>query len=72
MLATECSPASMAQMKRQVYADFERPLAESLEEANRLMFESFAGADFAEGVRSFTERRPPQFAALSGQVTAAS
>jgi enoyl-CoA hydratase/carnithine racemase len=71
MLATECSPASMAQMKRQVYADFERPLTESLEEANRLMFESFAGADFAEGVRSFTERRPPHFAPLSSQVTAA-
>jgi enoyl-CoA hydratase/carnithine racemase len=61
----------MAQMKRQVYADFERPLTESLEEANRLMFESFAGADFAEGVRSFTERRPPHFAPLSSQVTAA-
>jgi enoyl-CoA hydratase/carnithine racemase len=71
MLARECSPASMAQMKHQVYADYERPLAESLEEANRLMFESFAGADFAEGVRSFVERRSPEFASLSARMTAA-
>jgi enoyl-CoA hydratase/carnithine racemase len=71
VLATECSPTSMAQMKRQVYADYDRPLAESLEEANRLMFESFAGGDFAEGVRSFVERRPPCFAPLSGRATAA-
>jgi enoyl-CoA hydratase/carnithine racemase len=66
MLASECSPTSMAQMKQQVYADLERPLAESLEEANRLMAESFSGADFGEGVRSFLERRPAKFAPLEG------
>ena len=66
MLATESSPASMAQMKRQVYADLERPLAESLDGANRLMAESFTGADFGEGVRSFVERRSPKFAPFSG------
>jgi enoyl-CoA hydratase/carnithine racemase len=71
MLASECSPTSMAHMKRRVYADYERTLAESLEEANRLMFESFAGADFAEGVRSFVERRPPDFAPLSARAPAA-
>src|ERR1700733_3380446 len=37
MLAAESSPASMAIMKRQVYADYERSLEEALEEANRLM-----------------------------------
>jgi len=71
MLASECSPVSMALMKRQVYADLERPLAESLEEANRLMMESFSGADFAEGVRSFVERRPPDFAPLPAGARAA-
>ena len=71
MLARECAPASMAQIKRQVYSDYERPMAESLEEANRLMFESFAGGDFAEGVRSFVECRPPQFAPLAPRTTAA-
>ncbi len=66
MLAHEASPLSMAQMKHQVYADLERPLAESLEEANRLMAESFGRPDFGEGVRSFVERRSPNFEPLTG------
>lgn len=69
-LAAECSPASMAMMKRQVYADFERGLDESLEEANRLMAESFSGPDFGEGVRSFVEKRAPAFEPLSAPVAA--
>jgi enoyl-CoA hydratase/carnithine racemase len=65
MLASESSPASMARMKHQVYADLERPLAESLEDANQLMAESFRGSDFGEGVQSFLERRPPRFEPVS-------
>jgi enoyl-CoA hydratase/carnithine racemase len=65
MLAHEASPMSMAQMKHQVYADLERPLDASLEEANRLMAESFTGPDFGEGVRSFVERRSPNFGPLA-------
>lgn len=65
-LARECSPASMAAMKHQVYADLERSLPASVEEANRLMGESFTAPDFAEGVQSFVERRPPRFAPLAG------
>lgn len=65
MLATECSPSSMAQIKRQVYGDYERSLAVSLERANQLMLQSFSGGDFGEGVRSFLERRRPQFAPLT-------
>jgi enoyl-CoA hydratase/carnithine racemase len=71
MLATECSPASMAAMKRQVYADYERTLAESLDEANRLMAESFSRPDFAEGVQSFVERRSPDFAPLGSEAVSA-
>jgi enoyl-CoA hydratase/carnithine racemase len=66
MLARESSPASMARIKQQVYADFDRTLAESLEVANRLMTQSLSGPDFGEGVRSFVERRPPDFAPLGG------
>jgi enoyl-CoA hydratase/carnithine racemase len=68
MLATECSPSSMAQIKRQVYRDYERTLAESLERANELMVQSFSGQDFAEGVQSFLERRPPKFAPVSSEL----
>jgi len=64
-LATQCSPASMAQMKRQVYAALEEPLSEAVAEADRLMLASFAQPDFAEGVSSFVERRDPRFAALA-------
>jgi enoyl-CoA hydratase/carnithine racemase len=71
MLATECSPASMAAMKRQVYADYEHTLAESLDEANRLMAESFSRPDFAEGVQSFVERRSPDFAPLGSEAVSA-
>jgi enoyl-CoA hydratase/carnithine racemase len=64
-LATQCSPASMAQMKRQVYADLEKPLAEASDEADKLMFASFAQPDFVEGVSSFVERREPRFTPLA-------
>jgi enoyl-CoA hydratase/carnithine racemase len=64
-LAVNCSPASMAAMKRQVYGDLERGLAESVADADRLMLESFGQPDFAEGVASFVERREPRFAALA-------
>jgi len=63
-LALKCSPASMARMKRQVYADLERGLDEALAESDRLMLESFTAPDFVEGVTSFLERRDPRFAAL--------
>jgi enoyl-CoA hydratase/carnithine racemase len=63
-LATQCSPASMATMKRQVYAALSQPLEEALADADRLMLESFSGPDFVEGVASFVERRDPSFAAL--------
>ncbi len=65
VLAVNCSPTSMATMKRQVYADLERTLPEALEEANTLMVESFGAPDFTEGVASFVERRDPSFAPLA-------
>jgi enoyl-CoA hydratase/carnithine racemase len=65
-LATYSSPASMATMKSQVYADLTRELPEALAEANRLMGESFTAPDFVEGVASFMERREPRFVPLGG------
>jgi enoyl-CoA hydratase/carnithine racemase len=63
-LSVSCSPASMATMKRQIYADLAHDLPAALEKADALMFESFAAPDFVEGVSSFLERRDPHFAAL--------
>jgi enoyl-CoA hydratase/carnithine racemase len=63
-LAVHSSPASMATMKRQIYADLERTLPDALAEADRLMLASFTAPDFVEGVASFLERRDPRFAAL--------
>ena len=64
-IAVNCSPASMATIKRQVYADYERTLGEALAAADGLMLASFEAPDFAEGVASFVERREPSFAPVA-------
>jgi enoyl-CoA hydratase/carnithine racemase len=66
-LAATSSPAAMAIMKRQVYQQLHGGLLAAEQEARKLMVESFSRPDFAEGVSSFTERRPPNFARLPGQ-----
>lgn len=63
-LATSCSPASMAIMKQQVNRSFHAGIAAAEAEAERLMAESFSRPDFAEGVQSFLQRRPPEFPRL--------
>ncbi|HTA12664.1 MAG TPA: enoyl-CoA hydratase [Solirubrobacteraceae bacterium] len=65
-LAVNCSPASMAAIKRQVYADLERTLPDALAKADELMLASFTAPDFVEGVSSFIERREPRFAGVGG------
>jgi enoyl-CoA hydratase/carnithine racemase len=63
-LARNCSPASLAVMKLEVYEHLMAPLGPAEREARRLMVESFRGPDFKEGVSSFLEKRPPRFARL--------
>lgn len=60
-LAAKGSPASYAIMKRQIYEHQHRGLGEAESEAEQLMKESFGRPDFGEGVRSFVEKRPPEF-----------
>ncbi|GII55250.1 enoyl-CoA hydratase [Planotetraspora thailandica] len=64
-LATWCSPASMAVIKRQLWSDWSVPLDQARDTADQLMRESFKRPDFVEGVASFVERRPPAFPPLS-------
>jgi enoyl-CoA hydratase/carnithine racemase len=64
-LAVNASPTSMAVMKQQVYADQTRSLVESTDDAIELMKASLRRGDFKEGVASFLQKRPPNFAPLA-------
>jgi enoyl-CoA hydratase/carnithine racemase len=64
-IAENCSPSSMAVIKRQVYGHLEMGLQESWEQSNGFMAETLRASDFKEGVSSFVEKRPPQFAPFS-------
>lgn len=63
-IAAACAPQSLAIMKRQVYEQLHRGLGAAEVDSQRLMIESFGRPDFAEGVRSFLEKRPPDFGRL--------
>jgi len=60
-IAATASPRSTAIIKRQLQAGLESSFAEATTQAWDLLTESFRSEDFAEGVRSFRERRPAIF-----------
>ena len=60
-LATLASPTSMAVMKRQLYADWNRSLPDATSTAIELMNASLRRSDLQEGIASFVENRPPHF-----------
>jgi len=60
-LAASASPTSLKIIKAQVYRHLNMPLGEAMKESNAWMAESLKRDDFREGVRSFIERRPPEF-----------
>ncbi|MCZ6710087.1 MAG: enoyl-CoA hydratase-related protein, partial [Gammaproteobacteria bacterium] len=64
-LAASASPTSLRLMKSQVYRHLNMPLGEAMRETNEWMATSVKQEDFTEGVRSFIERRPPQFKRIS-------
>jgi enoyl-CoA hydratase/carnithine racemase len=65
-LAANASPTSLRVIKAQVYRHLNMPLGEAMKESNEWMDASLKRDDFREGVRSFMERRPPNFRRISG------
>jgi enoyl-CoA hydratase/carnithine racemase len=65
-IAQHCSPLAMAAIKRQVYDDWSRTAFESEDEWRRLIAQPHRKSDFREGVASYSEKRPPQFAPYTG------
>ena len=56
------APISIMMMKKQVYKHMMSDFGDAMDETNRWMDESIADDDFKEGVASFVEKRPPNFA----------
>jgi enoyl-CoA hydratase/carnithine racemase len=63
-LAANCSPRSMAIIKRQARGDLDVGFEDALAESDRLMLDSFDAPDVKEGVASYMEKRPPSFEGL--------
>jgi enoyl-CoA hydratase/carnithine racemase len=61
MLASEVSPRSLREMKREMWNAQFQTLGEAIEAADKDMAASFASDDFKEGVAHFLEKRAPAF-----------
>jgi enoyl-CoA hydratase/carnithine racemase len=64
-IAGNCSPASMAVIKRQAYGDAMREIGDASSRSDALLQESLRRPDVIEGVTSFLEKRVPSFPGLS-------
>jgi enoyl-CoA hydratase/carnithine racemase len=61
MLASEVSPRSLREIKREIWNAQFQTLGEAIEAANLDMPASFTSEDFKEGVAHFVEKRAPAF-----------
>jgi enoyl-CoA hydratase/carnithine racemase len=63
-IAQNCSPASMAIIKRQAYGDAMNEVADSNTRSEILLQQSLKRPDVIEGITSFLEKRAPNFPGL--------
>ena len=61
MLATDVSPRSLREMKREIWNAQFQTLGQAIDAANADMPPSFRSEDFKEGVAHFVEKRAPKF-----------
>lgn len=62
VLATQVAPTSLQVTKRQIHADLLRhDPAASIDDAQRLLGEATATAEYREGVAALRDKRPPRF-----------
>ncbi|MEU0948699.1 enoyl-CoA hydratase-related protein [Streptomyces canus] len=64
-MARTCAPGSVAVMKNQFRRGFLQQYLREAAEDQRLLADAFRGPDFAEGVASYREKRPPEFRGIS-------
>lgn len=64
-LARNCSPTSMAVIKRQLYGDATDAVTDVSDRAVTLMHESMVRPDLLEGITAFFEKRQPNFPPLA-------
>ena len=69
-IAQNCSPASMAIIKRQTYGDAMREVGQASSRAETLLHESLQRPDIIEGITSFLEKRVPSFPGLTASAMA--
>jgi enoyl-CoA hydratase/carnithine racemase len=69
-IAQNCSPASMAIIKRQTYGDAMREVVQASSRAEALLHESLQRPDVIEGITSFLDKRVPRFPGLSASTMA--
>ena len=64
-MVTNCSPASLREIKGQIWGGADSSLQDADKRANELLMADFKRPDLGESVAAFLEKRPPNFPPLT-------